>query len=83
MELWEFNECVKAFNQDKKDKNKEVLAICYQIAAFTGQAFAGKLKKLSYYLKDEEVVKVKALTKEQCLEIDEKAAMKRGEKIGN
>lgn len=50
MELWEFNACTRAYNRRQEITGKEQLAISWQTAAFTGAAFAGKLKKLSYYM---------------------------------
>lgn len=50
MELWEFNACFRAYNRKLKNTGKEQLAISWQTAAFTGAAFAGKLRKLKHYL---------------------------------
>ncbi|MPW25945.1 hypothetical protein GC105_09095 [Alkalibaculum sp. M08DMB] len=53
MELWEFNCCVKAFNKRQAEQGKELISTSWQTASFTGAAFAGKLKKLDTYLKEE------------------------------
>lgn len=52
MELWELNACVAAYNDLKQSEGKNTIATCWQTANFTGAAFAGKLKKLSHYIKD-------------------------------
>ena len=52
MELWEFNACVAEYSKMQEEKNKEQIAKSWQVANFTGAAFAGKLRKLSTYLKD-------------------------------
>ena len=52
MDLWEFNACVKEYSKMQEDKADMALSSCWQTAAFTGSAFAGKLKKLSYYKRD-------------------------------
>ena len=53
MELWEFNACVAEYSKMQEEKCKEQIAKSWQIANFTGAAFAGKLRKLSTYLKNE------------------------------
>lgn len=53
MELWEFNACVSEYSKMQEEKYKEQIAKSWQVANFTGAAFAGKLRKLSTYLKDE------------------------------
>lgn len=50
MELWEFNNCVAAFNEQQAERSKEMTALAWQTANFVGAAFAGKLRKLSWYL---------------------------------
>lgn len=52
MELWEFNACVEAYNKQRETKCKEQIAMCWQTGYFTGAAFAGKLKPLRHYIKD-------------------------------
>ena len=52
MELWELNACVKAYNAKKRDENEARFVESWQTAALTGAAFAGKLRRLSYYIKD-------------------------------
>jgi len=52
MELWEFNACVRAYNEKRQDEAKERLFIAWRTAAFTGAAFAGKLRSFSHYVKD-------------------------------
>lgn len=56
MTLWEFNSCLRAYNNKQLDKGKEQMAVCWQTAALTGNAFAGKLRPLKNYLKDEKKV---------------------------
>ena len=53
MELWEFNACVAEYSKMQEEKCKEQVAKSWQVANFTGAAFAGKLRKLSTYLKNE------------------------------
>ena len=54
MELWELTACVRAHNQKQRNAGKEQLAIAWQTAAFAGAAFAGKLRKLDTYIKDDQ-----------------------------
>lgn len=53
MELWEFNNCIMAYNKMAEKTGKERLIQAWETAAFTGSAFAGKLRKLDNYVKDE------------------------------
>lgn len=63
MRLWEFNACVRGFNRKQKDSARDLLASNWQTAALTGAAFAGKLKSLNHYMKnDVEPVKNKKKT---------------------
>lgn len=50
MELWELNSCVKAYNRRRRDEARDNFTVSWQTAALCGAAFAGKLKKLNYYL---------------------------------
>lgn len=50
MEAWEFAACVRAHNRKIKAEGRDKLAQAWQTAALTGAAFAGKLKKLKYYM---------------------------------
>lgn len=52
MELWEFNSCVKGFNDTRAANEKLSFVRVWETAALTGSAFAGKLKKLGHYTKD-------------------------------
>lgn len=65
MELWEFNTCVQAHNAAQKEAKKERLTTCWQIAAFTGAAFAGKLKKLDRYIKEAQRVDAPKVDKDE------------------
>ena len=53
MELWEFNNCIAAYNKMVEKTGKERLIQAWETAAFTGSAFAGKLRKLDNYVKDD------------------------------
>lgn len=71
MELWEFNTCVSEYSKMQEEKGKEQVAKSWQTANFTGAAFAGKLRKLSTYLKDETKNTAPKVSKE---EFDKKLA---------
>lgn len=71
MELWEFNACVAEYNKMQEEKGKEQIALCWQTANFTGAAFAGKLRKLSTYLKDDKKTTAPKVSKD---EFDKKLA---------
>jgi hypothetical protein len=75
MELWEFNCCVRAYNEKQAGEGQEQIAISWQTAALTGAAFAGKLKRLNHYLKDNETKRAPAISRE---EFDER--LKRAER---
>ncbi len=80
MELWEFNACVKAYNEKQSARAKDMLAACWQAAAFAGAAFAGKLRRLDYYLKRAKRVAAPKVSKE---EFERKLKLaKRGGRIG-
>lgn len=49
----------------QEEQNKEKVAISWQTANFTGAAFAGKLRKLSTYLKDSRKVTAPKVSKEE------------------
>ena len=53
MELWEFVRCCEAYKKMQEVEAKNALAQAWQTAAFTGAAFAGKLKKFDHYAKNE------------------------------
>lgn len=55
LELWELNACVRAFTKRQEERAKEEIALAWQTGRFTGAAFAGKLKDLKHYLKDDAV----------------------------
>jgi len=77
MELWEFVHCCKAYHKKSENDAKNALATSWQIAAFTGAAFAGKLKKFDYYAKDEKTIAPKISKEEfdkKLLEIERRAA---------
>lgn len=65
MELWEFNACVAEYNKMQEEKDKEQIALCWQTANFTGAAFAGKLRKLSHYLKDNQKAVAPKVSKDE------------------
>lgn len=65
MELWEFNLCVQEYNEIQKEKIQNDTASAWQTANFTGAAFCGKLKKLSYYLKEKETVHAPEISKDE------------------
>ena len=44
--------CLRAYNARQEGKAKEQLAVSWQTANFMGAAFAGKLRRLSAYIKD-------------------------------
>ena len=71
MELWEFNVCVSEYSKMREEKCKEQIAKSWQVANFTGAAFAGKLRKLSTYLKDETKTTAPKVSKD---EFDKKLA---------
>jgi len=52
MELWEFNACVRAYNEKRQDESKERLFVAWRTAAWVGESFAGKLRRFSHYVKD-------------------------------
>ena len=71
MELWEFNSCVAEYSKMQEEKYKEQIAKSWQVANFTGTAFAGKLRKLSTYLKDNQKATAPKVSKD---EFDKKLA---------
>jgi len=84
MELWQFNACVRAFNAHRKARDKQKLFYVWCTANWTGAAFAGKLRKFSHYVKDEQnetVERGQALTREQMDEFDRKLREKGGTAI--
>ena len=52
MHLWEFNACVRASNEKRRNDAQDLVATNWQAAALNGAAFAGKLKPLKAYLKN-------------------------------
>lgn len=52
MELWEFNACVAAYNEKRKDDAINQIHSAWQIGYFCGLAFNGKLRKVETYIKD-------------------------------
>ena len=71
MELWEFNACVAEYNKMQEEKDKEQIALCWQTANFTGAAFAGKLRKLSHYLKDNQKAVAPKVSKDELTKLAE------------
>ncbi len=65
MELWEFNACVRAYNRKQREEAKERMAVAWQTASFVGAALAGKLRRLNYYLKDDEKITAPEISKEE------------------
>lgn len=54
MELWELNVCVREYNRIKQESAFSEITASWRTANFTGAAFAGKLRKLDYYMKNSE-----------------------------
>lgn len=52
MELWELNHCIKAYNSIMEAESRERTIMAWRMAAFSGAAFAGKLKPLKHYLRN-------------------------------
>lgn len=65
MTFWELNACINEYNKMQEEQNKEKVAISWQTANFTGAAFAGKLRRLSTYLKDNQKVTSPKVSKEE------------------
>jgi len=81
MELWQFNSCVRAFNEQKKAKDRQNLFYAWCTANWTGAALAGKLRKFTSYIKEEQAETVErgtALTREQMDEFDRRLKEKGG-----
>lgn len=53
------------YNKMQEEKSKEQIAKSWQTANFTGAAFAGKLRKLSTYLKDNQKVTAPKISKDE------------------
>jgi hypothetical protein len=80
MELWQFNACINAYNERKQAEDKQKLFFAWCTANWTGAAFAGKLRKFSNYVKEEQTEPVErgsALTREQMDEFDRRLKEKR------
>lgn len=56
---------MKEYSQMQEDMADKELALCWQTAAFTGAAFAGKLKKLSRYKQDNKKANAPKISKEK------------------
>lgn len=65
MELWELNDCVKEYNLMQKESSRLDTTRAWQIANFTGAAFAGKLRKLSTYIKENKKNKAPKVSREE------------------
>lgn len=65
MELWEFNNCVSAFNEKQKERSRESLVQAWQIANFVGAAFSGKLRDPAYYLEESQVSTAPKISKDE------------------
>lgn len=76
LELWELNACIKAFNRKQEGENKSAFVRVWQTANLTGAAFGGKLKNLSHYLPETEVIQGRKLSQEEMNEFDRKLAEK-------
>lgn len=74
LELWEFNACVNEYNKMQSERADELTAMAWQTANFTGAAFAGKLRKLNFYLEQRHPSKAQA-PKISRDEFDKKLAM--------
>ncbi len=65
MELWELNACIEAYNIQQKAKGKEQIELCWMTANLTGAAFAGKLKPLKQYIKDDSKTTAPKVSKDE------------------
>lgn len=54
MELWEYNCCIKAYNDKKKEEAKETITAAWMTANLANTAIAGKLKPLKSYVEAEQ-----------------------------
>ncbi|MFA9382061.1 MAG: hypothetical protein ACERKO_13480, partial [Acetanaerobacterium sp.] len=61
----ELNACVEIYNEQQHAKGKEQLTVCWYTANFTGAAFAGKLKPLKRYIKDDSKTTAPKVDKEE------------------
>ncbi|MCL2531588.1 MAG: hypothetical protein FWE40_05475 [Oscillospiraceae bacterium] len=57
MELWEFYLTAKGWAERERLLAKRGMIECWTTANLTGAAFAGKLKPMNHYVKDENDVK--------------------------
>lgn len=57
-------DCLREFNARQRVAGKEQTAVAWATAAFTGAAFAGKLRKLDHYLKDQDKAQAPAVDRE-------------------
>jgi hypothetical protein len=80
--LWEFNTCVHEYNAMQAESTKESTVQAWRTANFTGAAFAGKLRKLSDYIKDTESKTAAPKTSKEGFE-QKLAAAERRQKHGS
>lgn len=84
MELWEVVGCIKAYNQNRVNEEQSRFRQAYHTALLVGQAFAGKLRRLSYYLPDEtQAEQGEILTGDEKARLDEAIRQhKKKEEVG-
>ena len=65
LDLWEFNSCVRAYAERQKQLAEQAHQQAWQTAAYTGAAFAGKLKDYKHYTKKAKKAQAPKISEEE------------------